>query len=180
METDRDEPLAVGKGESDYRDGRALSAFISDSVMRSGHRQNDYSILILWGHAYDFAFGRLLGPDGGTMALNFSAIGEVLKRLQRAAEDAMDPTHEVPGLPMLDILAFDACDIATAELAYQLEPVAKFLLASQVGVPLPGFPYHRILDRLKKPHGRLMSPPNSGPMPSAVSVPRTLRTRRSA
>ena len=156
-------PTPVPDDEVDYRDGRALSAFIKDCVLRrSGHRSKDYSMLVLWGHAYDFTFGRVLDDNGGAIALNFTAISDVLKRLQDEAEAAMDPGQQVPGLVKLDVLAFDACDIATSELAYQLRNVASFLLASQVGIPLPGFPYHRILDRLKEPHGRIMSPAEFG------------------
>jgi hypothetical protein len=53
-------------------------------------------------------------------------------------------------------VAFDACDVATVELACQLQPFAKYLLGSQIGVPIPGWPYDRVLGRLRFPEGRLM------------------------
>ena len=45
------------------------------------------------------------------------------------------PRHSGYGAPQakLDILAFDACDLATVEMACQLEPFAKYLLGSQIG-----------------------------------------------
>ena len=44
----------IPKGEPE----QALIDFIEDSIKESGHRRDDYSMLVLWGHAYHFAFGR--------------------------------------------------------------------------------------------------------------------------
>jgi hypothetical protein len=63
---------------------------------------------------------------------------------------------------VLDIIGFDACDVATVEIACQLDQFAKYLLGSQIGVPIPGWPYDRILGRLRFPIGRLMGPAEFG------------------
>ena len=47
-------------------------------------------------------------------------------------------------------------------MACQLQPFAKYLLGSEIGIPIPGWPYDRILDRLRNPKGRLMAPPEFG------------------
>jgi hypothetical protein len=47
-------------------------------------------------------------------------------------------------------------------MAVQLAPFSKYLLGSQIGIPIPGWPYDRILDRLWKPLGRLMGPAEFG------------------
>ena len=60
-----------------------------------------------------------------------------------------------PDLPTLDILGFDACDLSTVEMACQLQPFANYLLGSQIGIPIPGWPYDRILDRLQNPMGSM-------------------------
>ena len=39
-------------------------------------------------------------------------------------------------------------------MACELEPFADYLLGSEIGIPIPGWPYDRILDRLRKPKGR--------------------------
>jgi hypothetical protein len=66
-------------------------------------------------------------------------------------------------LPKLDVIGFDACDIATVEVAVQLSEFANYMLASEVGIPLPGWPYARVLDRLAKKQGdRIMAPPEFG------------------
>jgi hypothetical protein len=136
--------------------GMALEHFIASSIEASGHDpQNDqhHTMLVLWGHAYDFAIDRKQRPDGTIDALDFADLSDVLRRLQQR--------YRASGAK-LDILAFDACDVATVELAYQLEPFAKYLLGSQTGVPLPGWPYDRILERLRTPIGRGMSPAEFG------------------
>ena len=90
--------------------------------------------------------------DGTIDALDFAELSKVLKSLQQDSGRSAK----------LDILGFDACDLATVEMACQLEPFAKYLLASQIGIPIPGWPYDRILDRLRNPYGRLMNPPEFG------------------
>jgi Clostripain family len=78
----------------------------------------------------------------------------VLERLQEQ--------FEASSAAKLDILGFDACDLSTVEMACQLQPFAKYLLGSQIGIPIPGWPYNRILDRLRKPFGSLMNPVEFG------------------
>ena len=152
--------------QRDFQHGRALSRFIEHSLDTSKHRRQDHAMLVLWGHAYDFAFGRSLTPGGAIAALDFAAISDVLSRLQDKVQQgfvARDPdAAKKIKPPTLDILGFDACDISTVELAYQLRTFAKFLLSSQIGIPIPGWPYHRILDRLQNPYGDVMSPPELG------------------
>jgi len=65
-------------------------------------------------------------------------------------------------LPTLDIVGFDACDISSVEMACQLYPYADYLLGSEVGIPLPGWPYDRILDPIKWPRGGSMVPAEFG------------------
>jgi hypothetical protein len=141
--------------QRDTRRGAALGQFIRTSLTAAGHDAGNlehYSLLVLWGHAYDFAIGRAKTTDGMIDALDFAELARVLERLQL----------EFGAEAKLDILGFDACDLATVEMACQLEPFAKYLLGSEIGVPLPGWPYDRILDRLRRPYGRLMAGPEFG------------------
>ena len=150
----------IPKGEPE----QALIDFIEDSIKESGHRRDDYSMLVLWGHAYDFAFGRSRTREGVSRR-------DRLRRVERACSNACktglqeryrqygDVSEE---RPTLDIIGFDACDVATVEMACQLQPFAKYLLGSEIGIPIPGWPYDRILDRLRNPKGRLMTPPEFG------------------
>jgi hypothetical protein len=47
-------------------------------------------------------------------------------------------------------------------MACQLSPFACYLLGSQIGIPIPGWPYDRILDRLRNPYGGVMGPAEFG------------------
>jgi hypothetical protein len=137
--------------------GAALESFLRWSLRTARHdpaNRAHYAMLVLWGHAYDFAFGREKTGGGTVEALDFAELSTVLERLQQE--------FGVGGKAALDILAFDACDLATMEMACQLEPFADYLLGSQIGIPIPGWPYDRVLDRLRSPIGRLMSPAELG------------------
>ena len=131
----------------------ALLNFIKWALTTAEHNPHHRTLLVLWGHAYDFAIGRTPTNEGTVDALDFAELSRVLERLQLE--------FGAPGVK-LDILGFDACDLATVEMACQLEPFANYLLGSQIGVPLPGWPYDRILDRIRNPYGRVMGPAELG------------------
>ncbi len=133
-------------------EGQALLGFVESALYTAGHNPGvDHAMLVLWGHAYDFAFGREKKRNGVIDAIDLHDIGIVLKSIQQRFNGAK-----------LDILGCDACDLATVEMACELAPFAKYLLASQIGVPLPGWPYDRILDRLRDPKDKLMLPAEFG------------------
>ena len=142
---------------TDVAEDEALEGFIRWALGASGHDPNNpnhYSMLVLWGHAYDFAIGHARTKDGTIDALDFAELSLILKRLQAG--------FGAGGKAKLDILGFDACDLATVEMACQLQPFASYLLGSQIGIPIPGWPYDRILDRLRNPLRRLMGPAEFG------------------
>ena len=154
-----DKPVGIDALEPvpDEEKELALLHFIKSSLLDAHHDPDDarhYSMLVLWGHAYDFAIGRALTSSGTIDALDFAELSKVLERMQAQ--------FGAQGEAKLDILAFDACDLATVEMACQLEPFAKYLLGSQIGIPIPGWPYDRVLDRLRNPIGRLMGPAEFG------------------
>lgn len=142
----------VPKDQQDIGDGQALMHFIIDSLRTARHRPGyDRSMLVLWGHAYDFAIGKATTRSGTVDALDFAELKKVLMSLMEQARRAFG----IPD-PRLDIVGFDACDVATVELACQLHGYADYLVGSQIGVPIPGWPYDRVLERLQDPQGRLM------------------------
>jgi hypothetical protein len=149
----------------DQTEGKALGHFVEYALAAAKHRPDDYSMLVLWGHAYDFAFGRSHKPDGTVDALEFVALSKLLKQLQEnyLARFALAyPNRKLPENPRLDILGFDACDLSTVEMACQLQPFANYVLGSEIGIPIPGWPYDRVLDRLRNPKGRVMGPAEAG------------------
>ena len=126
--------------------GEALQHFILWARDQVGHRRQDYAMLVLWGHAQRFAIGARPKP-GGVEALAFAELSTLLAPSKVGS---------------LDVIAFDACDASTIEMAVQLQDVTKYLLASQITMPLPGFPYDRIFERVADPKGRLMGPAELG------------------
>ena len=144
--------------EQETAGGRALESFIGWSLQESKRHlpkySRHYSMLVLWGHAYDFAIDRVKTPQGTIDPLEFAELTRVLERLQAR--------YGAAGDMKLDILGFDACDLSTVEMACQLQPFASYLLGSQIGIPIPGWPYDRILDRLLNPMGSLMRPSEFG------------------
>lgn len=140
-------------------DGAALAAFILWALAKAGHAGGDRSMLVLWGHAYQFAIGHAPTGDGSIDALDFAELVSVFKGVQKLQQSR----YGLGELPKLDIIGFDACDLATVEMSCQLAPFADYLLASERGIPIPGWPYDRILDRLRKPQGnRVMGPAEFG------------------
>jgi len=83
-------------------------------------------LLVVWGHAYKFAFDR-----DGLDALDFTKLSGVLERTNKGKK--------------LDIVAFDSCNMMWFEGAYELRDRADYLVASQFSDPLPGWPYKAIL-----------------------------------
>ncbi len=154
---------AVPEKEQDLTNGKALASFLGWSLKKAaeagieGDLEDHYSILVLWGHAYRFGIGHT-ETRAGIDALDFAELATVLRDFQEGLKN----TYGMKETPKLDIVGFDACDLATIEMSVQLSQFARYLLASQIGIPLPGWPYHRILDRLKNPYGRIMGPAEFG------------------
>jgi hypothetical protein len=133
-------------------DGKTLIRFIEAALRASSPRPDDRTMLVMWGHTYDFAFGRKRKLDGTIDALDFAELTSKLDEFQKSM-----------GGGKLDIIAFDSCEVSTVEMACQLHPYADYLLSSEVGIPMPGWPYDRIFDRIVKPMGdRGMEPAEFG------------------
>jgi hypothetical protein len=144
----------VSGSQASVFDGATLGRFLQWALGKAQYGRPDahhYVMLVLWGHAYEFAIGHSPKPNGIVDALDFAELSDALQRFQQQA-----------GPVKLDILGFDACDLATVEMACQMQPFARYLLGSQLGIPIPGWPYDRILDRLRNPKGRLMVPAEFG------------------
>lgn len=52
---------------------------------------------------------------------------------------------------LIDIVAFDACLMANIEVAYAVQPYARYLVASEQTIPGEGYPYNTALDLASKP-----------------------------
>ena len=134
--------LQVLPDERDPRRGNALGKFVASSLKAVDHKPTDHSVLVLWGHAYQFTVGHMPVANG-VESLDFGELVEVFKVIQAGTPDKYkDKT--------LDLVGFDACDLSLVEVAHALSPFAKYLVASEIGVPLPGWPYDRVFARLNQ------------------------------
>ncbi len=156
------EESPVEDADANPTDGTALTKFIEWAIDKVDHTPRDRSLLILWGHAYRFGIGHR-ATESGIDSLDFAELAEVLKCFQQAMREKLKKKYQVDETPKLDIVGFDACDLATVEMAVQLEPFANYLLASQIAVPAPGWPYDKLFDRIHTPAGLgLMRPAELG------------------
>ena len=147
------DPEDVSVDEQDATDGVALGAFLKWATEKSERQKHDRTMLVMWGHAYRFAIGHA-AVQGRPDAIDFAELSQTLRNMQERRPPETDPK--------LDIVGFDACDLATAEIAAELAPFARYLVASQIGVPLPGWPYDKVLKRLCDPKGPMMTPAELG------------------
>lgn len=125
--TRREFPVAPGRGSTG--DGAVLVEFLLFCLKEFPAK---HYLLVLWGHAYRLAFGR-----DGADAMEFPKLSQALEGFKKANRNEK-----------LDVVGFDACGMCVFEGAYQLRHTAGYMIASQVGVPLPGWPYEIILERM--------------------------------
>lgn len=116
----------------DMASARVLTDFLEWGFSHDAERY----LLILWGHAYRFAFGFDASGDGD--GLDYQRLSTVLARFRKARNRN------------LDILGFDACGVSSIEVAYQFRESVDYLVASEVVVPLLGWPYERILGAIRR------------------------------
>jgi hypothetical protein len=114
--------------EPNMADWQTLRDFI---VFGQTYAPADHYLLVLWDH--------------GTGCLGFC--------VDETSGDHMDINELFYALndssvAHLDIVAFDACLMAQIEVAYELHTVTDFLVFSEEGIPLYGFPYDDILQDL--------------------------------
>jgi hypothetical protein len=107
----------------------ALAEFLHDAAIQF---PADRYMLELWGHAYGLGFGRSVDDR-----IPLAEIVRVLDAFARSRHGRK-----------LDLLAGVACRMSKLETVYELREVVHYLLASQVGVPLLGWPYKAFLDDL--------------------------------
>ena len=151
----RDNGKALPKNQQDVGDGQALMHFIIDSLGAVGHQPHyDRPMLVLWGHAYNFTIGKAKTRSGSIRhVLDF---GELRERCPRLAAGAGPPglRHSRSTARHRRLRCVRRGDRGTAPC--QLHGHADYLVGSQIGVPIPGWPYDRVLERLQDPRGRLM------------------------
>ncbi len=134
-------PIVEDLGEVDMGDPAVLSDFL---VWADETYPADHVAVILWDHG-----------DGWTLA---GAAQNAVSWDEGTGNDIAIAGNElVPALKVLtdrrgekiDLLSFDACNMAFFEVAYALSPVADYLVASQAWVGDEGVLYGTVLGQLR-------------------------------
>lgn len=115
-------------------DAELLTNALTDLVE---HNAEHYGVII-WAHG--FGPGNLTAQPHNTNNLTFGhylSDSQVRKALQQALKN--HPPKQ------LDFIGFDACHMATIEVAASLRPFARYMIASEQTIRALGWPYHRIL-----------------------------------
>jgi len=94
------------------------------------------TMLVIQDHGYSWRGVCLDETDGGGIML-IDGMAQAI-RDARAANDGIG----------VDLLALDACSVATMEIAYELRETVPWFAASQLVVPYDGLPYEMIVDAL--------------------------------
>ena len=119
---------------AEFTNGIALTRFIDWAVTDNNHQPGDYSMLVLWGHAYRFAIG-YTQTQVGIDALDFAELAAVLAGFQEKKRQDWNAPRRRGSTG-----GVDACSIATLEMARQLAPYAKYMIGSQVAFRYPDGP----------------------------------------
>ena len=144
------EPIADGKSRKTARPQKnganmgtkeTLANFLQWS---RHHYPADRYFLVLWGHAYGLGYGRDHG-DPMTLPEIRDAIHMFRLPLDAKAQDGVPPAW-----PKLDLLGANACAMSYAEAACELSAEVQCLVASEIAVPLVGWPYETILGCMSK------------------------------
>lgn len=108
---------------------KALEQFIR---VCSAETPSDERILVLWGHGCE-----------GDLGIGYDAIhDDDMLTLTEIRQGVLDSCIHI------DILGFDACDMATEAVSMALGGCCDRLLASSRTMPLAGWPYRQILNNL--------------------------------
>jgi hypothetical protein len=131
--------LGLRRESNSGRPGTLLSFLKWAIVNASAH----HYLLILWGHGLGVGFSVEIAKTeadvvfDGEDALTIPQLAGVLRRFR-----------SITGKP-LDLLGFDACYMAAAEVGYEFRDLVQFMVGSQITLPFEGWPYEPVLRYLR-------------------------------
>jgi hypothetical protein len=150
-------PLAaLPGGRISENSGKAdtLADFIAWSLKRD---RDACSMLVLSGHGGG-PVGDFLTDDNTSDGIRGSlSIPDLAVALTRAsdrlAKSGLDWRGAKAKQPLIDVLGMDSCLMSTAEVLYEVRDHVEYVVASEGLVANTGWPYFRILERLRRQAG---------------------------
>lgn len=114
--------------EVDSGDPTTLNSFLKWGFSRY---PANHKAVVVWGHGNSWYKGnRWIGADYTSNSFISVAKGQLAQAFS--------------GLSAIDIVLLDACNMQTIEVATELAPYCKYLVASEDLVPATGFPYDQV------------------------------------
>jgi hypothetical protein len=143
-----------------------LRSFVESTVEDDDPRS---CALVIWGHSTGISQGvqrspsRLdrAAPHPAGLARRTGGSGHSPVGMARAGS-VWTQIAALPKRKKLDLVGFDACYMAGAEIAYELREHVDFLLAPQAGIGLEGWHYDLLLDRIVADDPKAISPEDLG------------------
>lgn len=127
-------------GNLDTGDPDILTNFILFSLNRYNPKN---IILTLWGHGDGRNFK---GIDAKGVCFDETTSDYLtIKEIKESLKTVYNSKKR-----KVDILIFDACFMQTIEISYELKDYTDYIIASQTYVPLDGFPYDDIFNKISK------------------------------
>ena len=120
---------------------RTLSDFIT--FVKKKYKDADHMMLIIWDHGGGSAGGFAFDENHNDDYLTLDELDDALETAFKATDDRK-----------FDIIGFDACLMATLDVAMILEPYADYMIASQETEPGTGWNYTAIINSLSKNSGQ--------------------------
>lgn len=105
---------------------------------------SDYILVDIWNHGSGSLNRSMMSQRG--VCYDDTTGNFMTDRDYKQAFDVV--VNQYLGGKQIDIITFDACLMADIEVAYTLQPYAKYLVSSQQTVPGPGFNYTSVLNAL--------------------------------
>jgi hypothetical protein len=122
----------------DVRQNMATSKTLEDFLLSGLNIAEAENIcLVLWGHNFGLGFGRDHNDP-----LRLDELRDALETFDRKRKERRTKKREHKGL---DLLATNSCTMAYIEAAYEIKNCVRYMVASQVFMPLSGFPYQAII-----------------------------------
>ena len=138
-------PVAEDLGEVNMANPDVLANFLE---WASTNYPADHTALVLWDHGsgWDFAGDAPAEPAPPSIAQDDTSTGVTLSIAEGDVAAALTPWVTEHG--RLDMISFDACNMATWEVAYAFAPFARTMTAAETTVGWEGYRYELVLDAL--------------------------------
>ena len=122
---------------------REVVSWMTDNINADGYG------LVLWGHATGWVVEKDSVPGPSRRAYGLDS-GEDLGSKNERWMNITQMAQALDGLPKLDFIFADCCNMMCAEVGYELRNVTDYLIGSPAEIPGPGAPYDIMLFNLFK------------------------------